>query len=277
MSKRRPASSLLLIDADDRIVADVLCIRCGYNLRNLLVADRCPNCTHPASDSVHGDYLIHADRPLVRGLAEAARVVEYGVAILGGLMGLALLAVLLRARSLTEIVDPAYKVVFAGAVISPVVATIGLLLLTTRHTAAYYWVRYANPRALLRFGLLFALVLAAIVVCALYFGYVALEIGIVVWFVVPLGAFLRGVERLMRRVPNNQLAAFARAMFVGLLAFGLLAIVIILICERAGTDPSWEDSRIAFSAINCLGGIALGVATHQLLIRVRRTLDSIAH
>jgi hypothetical protein len=276
MSKRRPASSLLLIDADDRIVADVLCIRCGYNLRTLFVADRCPNCNHPASDSVHGDYLIHADRPLVRGLAEAARVVEYGTAILGGLMALALLAVLLSARNLTEVVEPAYNVVLAGAVISPVVATIGLILLTTRHTAAYYWVRYGNRRALLRFGLLFALALAMIVVCAAYFGYVALQIGIVFWFMLPLAAFLRGIERLMRRVPNNQLATFARAMLVGLLAFSLMAIIIILIHQRAYVDQSWEDSRIAFSAINSLGGIALGVATHQLLVRVRRTLDSIA-
>jgi len=277
MSKRGPASSLLLIDADDRIVADVLCIRCGHNLNGLFVADRCPQCTHPASDSVHGDYLIHADRPLVRGLAEAARVVEYGTAILGGLMALALLTVAVSAPSLTGIVEPAYKVVLVGAVISPVIATIGLILLTTRHTAAYYWVRYGNPRALLRFGLLFATALAIIVVCALSFGRVALDIGIVLWFVIPLGAFFRGVERLMRRVPNNQLATFARATFVGLLAFGLLAIIIIVIRERAGTDRSWEESLTAFSAINCLGGIALGLAAHQLLIRVRRTLDSIAH
>jgi hypothetical protein len=277
MSKRKPASSLLLIDADDRIVADVLCIRCGHNLNGLFVADRCPQCTHPASDSVHGDYLIHADRPLVRGLAEAARVVEYGTAILGGLMALALLAVVLSAPSLTGAVEPAYRVVFAGAVISPIIATVGLILLTTRHTAAYYWVRYGNRRALLRFGLLFALALAVIVICALYFGHVALEIGIVFWFVIPLGAFFRGVERLMRRVPNNQLATFARATFVGLLAFSLLAIIIILIRQRACTDRSWEDSLTAFSAINCMGGIALGLAAHQLLIRVRRTLSSIAH
>jgi hypothetical protein len=276
MPKRRRASSLLLIDADDRIVAEVLCIRCGYNLQGLFVADRCPQCTHPASDSVHGDYLIHADRPLVRGLAEAARVVETGTAILGGLMGLALLAVVLSARSLTAMVGPAYKVVFAGAVISPIVATVGLILLTTRHTAAYYWVRYGNRRALLRFGLLFALALALLLTCTLYVGYVALEIGIVLWFVIPLAAFFRGVERLMRRVPNNQLAAFARAALAGLLAFGLLAIIIILIRERACTDRSWEDSLTAFSAINCLGGLALGLAAHQLMVRVRRTLNSIA-
>ncbi len=277
MSKRKPASSLLLIDSDDRIVADVLCIRCGHNLRGRLVADRCPNCTHPISDSVHGDYLIHADRPLVRGLAEAARVVEYGVAILGALMGLALLVVIMSAQSLTEIVAPAYDVVFAGAVISPVIATIGLILLTTRHTAAYYWVRFGNRRTLLRLGLLAALVLAVIVVCALYFGNVAVQIGVVLWFVVPLGAFFRGVERLMRRVPNKQLAVFARGTFVGVLAFSLLAVVITLTRYWAATDQSWEDSHTAFSAINCVGGVALGVATHQLLIRVRRTLSSIAH
>lgn len=275
MPKRKRPSSLLLIDAEDHIVGDVLCIKCGRNLRDLTVTQRCPDCGHPASDSVHGDYLIHADRQMVKGLAEAARVIEYGATVLVGLVGIAVVAALLSAGSLDEAVSSAYRIIFAGAVVSPVVAILGLVLLTARHTAAYYWVRYGKPRALLRLGLLTALVLAIIATVAYYFSQIVLQIGIVAWFVAPLGAFLRGIQRLMRRVPNNQLAAFARATFAGLLAFGALSILVILIGHRAETDPSWRDSQLAFTAINCLTGLALGLAAHQLLVRVRRTLSSI--
>jgi hypothetical protein len=125
-------------------------------------------------------------------------------------------------------------------------------------------------------GLLLILVLAVIVIARYYFGVIALRIGIVFWFVVPLAAFLRGVERLMRRVPNNQLAAFARAAFVGVLAFGALAILVILLRHWSVNDPSLRDSQLAFAAINALAGLALGVAAFQLVVRVRRTLSRIA-
>ncbi len=276
MPRRKRLSSLLVVDAEDRIVGDVLCIKCGRNLRDLFVTQRCPACGHPASDSVHGDYLIHADREVVRGLADAAQVVEYGTAVLGGLVCVALLVVLISARSLDAAVESAYDVVFAGAIISPVIATLGLVLLTARHTAAYYWVRYGKPRALLRFGLLMALVLAIIAIAGYCAGRVALQIGVVLWFVIPLAAFFRGIERLMRRVPNNQLATFARAALIGLLLFGVLAIVIILLQQQSALDPSWHESQLAFTAINGLGGLALGVAAFQLLVRVRRTLSGVA-
>lgn len=276
MPKRRRPSSLALIDSEDRIIGDVLCIRCGRNLRDFRVPDRCPDCGHPASDSVHGDYLIHADRPVVRTLADAAQMVEYGILVLGGLMIIGLLVSLIAADSLEAAVDTAYDIVFAGAVISPVIAAVGLLLLTTQRSAAYYWVRYGNRRALLRFGLLLALAIALIALAGYYLGRVAMQIGIVLWFSVPLGAFFRGVERLMRRVPNNQLATFARATFAGLIAFGLLSILIILIRYWSVSDPSWADSQLAFTAINALAGVALGVATYLLIVRVRRTLYGVA-
>jgi len=276
MSGRKHKSSLLLIDADDRIVADVLCVKCGRNLRGFHVADRCFGCNHPASDSVHGDFLIHTDRSLVRAMADAARVVEYGIAILGSLLGLALLAKLLSARDLDDVVYGVYDVIFASAVISPVVGVLGIVLLTMRHSAAYFWARYGNRRTLLRCGLALALGVALLTVAFHYFGEIVLRIALVLWFVLVVGAFLRGIERLMGRVPNKQLASFARATLVGLVAFGVLAILIILLAHWSVTDNSWRDSHLAFSGINCLGGLALGVAGFTLIVRVRRTLWSIA-
>jgi hypothetical protein len=276
MPGRKKPSSLALVDAEDRIVADVLCIRCGRSLRDCLLTQPCPACGHPASDSVHGDYLIHSDPQMVRGLADAAQVVEYGAAVLGSLMIMALLVTLVRADDLAAATCTAYEVVFAAAVMSPIIATVGLLLLTTRHSAAFYWARYGHPRALLRLGLLALVVIAVVATATFFFGRIALQLGTVVWVVALPGAFLRGVEHLMRRVPNNQLAAFARATFVGLMMFGALAIAVALLSYGAAEDPSWEEPRLAFTAINALGGLLLGVAVFRLVVRVRRTLSSIA-
>ena len=278
MAVHKRKSSLLLVDADDRITSDVLCVKCGYSLRSRLVSDRCPNCNHPASDSVHGDYLIHADRPIIVGLVDAARLVEYGMLVLGGLMGLALLAALLSLLSNQELnafVDRVHGVVFAAAVISPVVATMGVITLTTRHTAAYYWVRYGNPRTYLQAGLGLALGIALIVLAYRYFGGAALQISLIVWFLIPGGAFLRGIESLARRVPNKQLASFARATFVGLMGFGILSAVVVLLGYWAWKDESWRDSHLAFSAISAIGGVALGIAVYLLIVRVRRNLTSL--
>jgi len=275
MTLHKRKSSLLLVDAEDRITSDVLCVKCGNNLCGRLVSERCPNCLHPASDSVHGDYLIHADRPVIAGLVDAARLVEYGLLVLGGLMALAVLAglpLLFSDRGLDALVDRVFGVVFAAAVISPVVATMGVVTLTTRHTAAYYWVRYGHPRTYLQAGLALALGVALVVTACHYFGTVALQIGLIAWFVIPGGAFLRGVESLMRRVPNKQLAVFARATFIGLVAFGILCIVVVVLGRGAGKEESWRDSHLAFSAIAGIGGLALGIAIYRLIVRVRRNL-----
>jgi hypothetical protein len=151
----------------------------------------------------------------------------------------------------------------------------GVVTLTTRHAAAYYWVRYGNRRTYLRAGLLLALGVAVFVLAYGYFGRIALDITLVIWFVIPNGAFLRGVEGLMRRVPNNQLAAFARSAFVGLIGYALLTVVVAVLGHFAWTDADWQDSHLAFSAISATAGISLGVAVYVLVIRVRRNLTTI--
>ena len=190
---------------------------------------------------------------------------------------MALLASIVTASNMNSLVNQTYNMVFVGMVLSPVVATIGLVLLTTRHAAAYFWARYGNRRTLLRLGLILGLVLVIFILCAYFIGQVAFQIGIVIWFTIPLGLFFRGLENLMHRVPNNQLATFSRGMLVGLIAFSILSIVIIFIRFQCRDDPSWGESLTAFAGINTVGGIGLTIAAYQLLIRVRRTLDSIAH
>lgn len=41
----------VLLDADGRLVTDLACIRCGYNLRGLKATGVCAECGNPVSDS----------------------------------------------------------------------------------------------------------------------------------------------------------------------------------------------------------------------------------
>src|SRR5207244_8750412 len=47
---------------DDVVAVDLPCIRCGYNLRTLMVKARCPECHTPVRDSFDPDRLIFAER-----------------------------------------------------------------------------------------------------------------------------------------------------------------------------------------------------------------------
>ncbi len=49
------------MDQPQTITRDVLCVRCGYNLRGLDLAGRCPECNNPIAQSVEGDLLPRAD------------------------------------------------------------------------------------------------------------------------------------------------------------------------------------------------------------------------
>jgi hypothetical protein len=60
---------------------DCPCVACGYNLRGLSGAGRCPECGHSAALSVRGDWLIHSD-------VRWRRRVALGVRLLAGAMPL---------------------------------------------------------------------------------------------------------------------------------------------------------------------------------------------
>jgi hypothetical protein len=57
---------------EEHIERDLPCARCGYNLRGVVVDERCPECGSPIQYSLHGDWLRYADRhwagQVLRGL-----------------------------------------------------------------------------------------------------------------------------------------------------------------------------------------------------------------
>src|SRR5579862_7798202 len=88
---------------------DMLCIRCGYNLRMIAADGRCPECGTEASRSVHGDLLSYADPAWVHALRNAVLImlintlVRFVLGMTAGLLrapaATALLGILFEAAS----------------------------------------------------------------------------------------------------------------------------------------------------------------------------------
>jgi hypothetical protein len=120
-----------LLDAEERVAADVRCIECGYNLRTLAARQRCPECGQPVAPSLYRPELAHAPMEWVRGLANGAAVLSAA----GGmtLMGLTLLTVAAVARLFGAVVVSAILSALPWVLvglIGPIVGVIGLHMLT---------------------------------------------------------------------------------------------------------------------------------------------------
>lgn len=76
------------------IAADLQCIHCGYNLRGLQPAGRCPECGGPIEDSRQGHLLRYAEVEWLKRLrfGTALKYWYVGINILSGIAGVALVA-----------------------------------------------------------------------------------------------------------------------------------------------------------------------------------------
>ena len=82
-----PPPDALPLSPDGSIAIDVNCLHCGYNLRGLLFAGRCPECGTPIGRSVHGNLLRFADPQWLRRLLLGVRLALWNVLV--GLLGFA--------------------------------------------------------------------------------------------------------------------------------------------------------------------------------------------
>jgi len=265
------------VAADKRVVAAMFCIKCGDDLRGLSVEDRCPTCRHPIYDSVYGGYLVDASQREPRRLYEMSKVVYYPALFLGGLGAVMLLAELANARSFTEAVNRVFDVGLFCAMLSMLVALVGIAAFTGRHSPEYYRARYVSVRFLVPASVVLVAVAVGVGVVLYYGGQFAQAVVQVALAFIPAAIFLQRLSDLMRRVPNKKLATFANlalALTCGLAAAALA----ILVLERCFPEHSdLVGFRIALTLVADLAGIGLAIATLRLLILARRTLRAICY
>jgi hypothetical protein len=265
------------VAADKRVVAAKFCIKCGGDLRGLSIEDRCPTCRHPIYDSVYGGYLIDASPKEPRRLHEMSNVVYYPALFLGGLAAIMILAELASARSFADAVVRVFDVGLFCAMLSLLVALVGIAVFTGRHSAEYYRARYVNLRFLVPAAVLFVLGATALGLILYYGGYYAQAVVQVAVAACPAAVFLQRLSNLMRRVPNKKLATFANLALALTCALAAAALAFLALDHFAPPGSDLFGFKIALAFIADLGGIGLGMATLRLLFLARRTLRAICH
>ncbi len=269
-------SKLQLLDADERIVGGILCVRCGVPLSGQSIHERCANCMHPISDSVYGDYLIHSDKPLVRRLAESARFILYGASLLAALGFITVIASLLGARDFPDAVVLMFNALVTMAMISPILCALGVLSLTTKGTAAYYMARYLNQNALMKWGALAVVLLAGVIAAEAYARQWTNNILLLLWVTTPSVLFFHGLAKLMTRVPNQKLAVNARAHLYVMLALGLISVSVLFLRHLAAEERQWTDMLTGATMIAVIGALGFLTSAFVLLRAVYVNLSQIA-
>lgn len=229
------------LDAGSAIAADIYCRQCGYNLRGLTEAHRCPECGVAVGLSTRGDLLRFAEPGWVERIARGGRLVMGGLtAIVVGIIAL-VCAGMLAAPLLATSTNPALLAlpVIAGIGILAAFAAVafGVWLITARDPADTSPTRSRSARILARTGVISAILAAGLDVL----GDVAVTTPVVetilalalvattlVMFVGAL-AYLRYCGKLADRIPEPKLVARARNLFRSLiLLFAIMLVPIVL-------------------------------------------------
>lgn len=270
-----------LVDEFDNVVADVLCVGCGASLQGQGVNAQCPRCAHPISDSVYGDYLVDSDRTRIRPLAEGARMIRYAFTMLLALLAMALFGTIFNQwRTPEHVVIEGYKLFRAFGGLSIVPAAVGMFLLTSRRSLPY-WMAYYRRRAqhvmfVVKVAATFLLVLAALIWAQQKFGLVALQIVAIPACATPLVAFFRGVEGLMRRLPNRQLADLSWLMWFAAVAFAAIDLLLVVLARVIPHDSELYTLILVFTTINFVLGFVIGISVYRLTTLVERELTRVA-
>jgi hypothetical protein len=229
------ATAANLLDALGTISVDLACRRCGYNLRGLNHAGRCPECGTPVGLSCHGDLLRFADPTWVDKLGRGVRYVLWGILVgfLAALVGAAF-AGFLQTEAIGTVIT------IAGSL----VGLYGAWLITAPDPSGIGEDKYVTDRKVVRFTLLLGLA-AQLVQFLTEVLTLPAELELALVGVAMLGALgavggefakLHYFQKLALRIPDPALAGRARALRWGmaftlgpLVLFGGLAALVALV------------------------------------------------
>ena len=266
-----PAAALRL-DESGRLVEDIACLRCGYNLRGLDPNGVCPECGTAIGQSTHGDLLRFCDPAWVLTLHSGMSW------IIGGIAFSILSAFVVGAVAASGGAGQA--------------ATIAITFLGQLITIVAYWKLTApdpsrsgmdegfDVRQLVRVTVIAGFVLALLQQIIGELGRIPLTIvsiasgivGIITFF-----AIFIYVRRLALRIPDEQLAARTRLVMWGIVVLSGLASIFglarVFLAAGAANTPPGGGAGTAIAGvgfITCFVGIGFVVFAVMALFLVFR-------
>lgn len=280
------------VDEQGRLIEDVGCRRCGYNLRSLPADGKCPECGSAVAISIHGFYLRFAPPAWVRRLALGAKLLVVSVitTIVGwvALMAIAVVVALLLGptgagpsstfSTVMGVSSIGFSILIAGLVIA------GIILMTARDPAeagkperfgARRLARlclWPMPVAMVGGGVVSALgpsamtwPLSAFIVTL----WIVIIVASAMSYLIMPAAVLRLLMGLMKRAPRPGLVTFAKIEFWAYLVVSTLgvigyavSIVLILtlaapaIARAAAISTSGPAAITTLSQLGYVGGPA---------------------
>ncbi len=278
-----PSAASPVGETSPTLTADLICARCGYNLRGLPADGRCPECFTPVARSVHGNLLRFADPAWVDTLRRGtliwlwsmlvALVAYGGGAVLAGFAGPGviknILSVIAAAVTLWAIILVTAPEPMIAAEDDPV---------TLR--------RFARWAAIVSFaGEASQLVQQVSPVASWFFVVVAIVIFVGIAASVAQFLYLR---RLALRVPDQELASMTKTVmwgFVGALTALLGLVVAVGVIPLAGgggggatPQPSGGTAvvLIMLTCVAVLGFVVFSIWWIVLLFRYHRAFKDAA-
>ena len=276
-----PDVSAQLVDATGTIVTDLSCHRCGYNLRGLNQAGRCPECGVPIGLSCHGDLLRYCEPTWLDTLARGASLILWG--ILAVVIAVALgtvLAAVMGAQS--EVI---VGVLTLGG---SLVGLYGAWLITEPDPSGYGEDKYVTDRKLVRIALLIGIagsLLGLMQHLATTLPALTLVLGIasgLASLVSIVGEFakLTYFAKLARRIPDANLAKRAHslrwvlAISLGIMVIGGIGAALMMAgggaAPGAGPVGGAQAGLVGFGCVAGLAGLVYFVVAIFILILIYR-------
>lgn len=212
------------VDPAGVVAVDRTCRQCGYNIRGLHIAGRCPECGTPVELSARGDYLEFSAPAWVRKLVGGSRLIYRGVMLAlltfvllaAGIV--AIIALLDRpgmAAASTGMIVLVFGLMFSGAALltATIMAAIGLWKLTAAEPGADESSVQSRARVVVRVGLVvtfFApyvpiLVQGLNLPAEVLVGVVAVFAPLQLASLYAVNRYYRWIGDLARRVPDDKM------------------------------------------------------------------------
>ena len=240
-----------------------------YVMRKTLSRTRMPAAVAAALliDSIVGMDLRRVSRPSRERQAASTQVILIAAGLLGTLIGAAVLAAALAAGSFDDFIMRAFDTMLAGAFLFSTLGALGVLLLTPPDKLG---LDVSKRRThLIAFGGIGG---ASALIYWLTFGQVGSTLIPTMWAVGPGGLMVRGIEHLMRELPEKRVARLARIVFRTLIMAGAGVLAVLVLRVLALRNSDLEGLLLASTLLTVLLGLATTVSGMTLLVRTRRAL-----